>query len=161
MQKSSLLLLLAGGLIIGGLGLSVWGNQIIFEDFIKKEGSIAPGESMMVEATMEESGVFAVEVLGSDEGEIFVSIKDPNGNSISQDTVKQKVFEGYFDVDVFGNYTLIIENQGRDDVLVAGYIGPEPDASKRTIAFLSIYVLIVGLVGIVIAIIYSVVKRKS
>ena len=157
------MLLIAGGLIIGGLALSIWGNQVIFEDFVKKENNVSSGEKMIVEATMKESekGVFAVEVLGLKKETIFVIVKDPFGNQISQETVDQEAFEGYFDADTSGNYTLIVENLDESDMFIAGYIGPEPDASKRTIAFVSIYVLVIGLISIVIAIIYAIAKRKN
>ncbi len=162
MQKSSVLFLLAGGLIIGGLALSVWGNQVIFEDFVKDEGIIVSGEEIRVSTAMKvsEQGIFAVDVLQLKEDSIFVTVIDPFENQIVQQMANQETFEGYFDVNTAGNYTLVITNSDEEDAFVAGYIGPEPDALKRSIAFVSIYVLIVGLVSIVIVIVYAIVKRK-
>jgi len=162
MQKSSVLLVAMGGLVAGGLALSVWGNEALFEDFAKNEGRIGAGGALEVRAAMEESqsGVFAVEVLELRHGTIHATVSDPDGGRILMELVDKEAYEGYFDVGVSGNYTLVIGNSGQEEKLVAGYLGPEPDASKRTLAFVSVYVLVVGLIGMLVAVIYAAVARR-
>jgi len=162
MQRSSVLLVIMGGLVAGGLALSVWGNEVLFEDFAKKESKIGTNEALEVQVAMEESqnGVFAVEVLELRQNTIHATVSDPNGGQVLRETVDKEAYEGHFDVGVSGNYTLTIENSGQEKKFVAGYLGPEPDASKRTLAFVSIYVLIVGLIGMFVAVIYAVARRR-
>lgn len=168
MQKATIFLVITGSFIVAGLGLSVWGNQIIFEDLAKSEGSIQPGQKISVQKTIQQestdkpdSGIFAIGVLEFQKNTIHATITDPFGNQLTQKTIDRESYEGYFDVQNTGNYTLTIENTGQTNVQITGYLGVQPDAAKRTIAFISIYVLIIGLVGFVVAIIYSAVQRKK
>jgi len=162
MQRSSVVLVLMGGLIAGGMALSVWGNQALFEDFAKGEGSVGAGESLSVQVPLDESqsGVFAVEVLELRQGTIRATVTDPHGSQILAEQVDGEAYEGYFEIGVAGNYTLRVDNSDRVEKLIAGYIGPEPDASKRAVAFASIYILVIGLVGMTAAVIYALVARR-
>ena len=162
MQKQSAVMVIMGVLVVAGLALSVWGDQILFEDFAKGEGRIGAGEGLSARVEMDESqsGVFAVEVLELEQDAIHATVTDPHGNQILRKLIAKNAHEGYFDTGVGGTYTLAIDNSGQADAIVAGYIGPEPDASKRTVAFVSIYILIVGLAGMPIAIVYAAVTRK-
>ncbi len=162
MQKSSVLLVIMGGLVAGGMALSVLGNEVLFEDFAKNEGRIGTGDRLEVQVPMEqsESGVFAVEVLELRQDTIYAAISDPSGNQILREAVDREAYEGYFDVSMSGNYTLMVDNSDREEKLIAGYIGPEPDASKRTIAFVSIYMLVIGLVGMLAAVVFAIVAKR-
>jgi hypothetical protein len=40
-------------------------------------------------------------------------------------------------------------------------IGPEPDAGKKSLGFISLYILIVGLIGMVGVAIYAIKNRKK
>ena len=162
MQKSSIFLVIMGGLIAGGLALSVWGNEVLFEDFVKDEKQVGIDESLSVQVSLEESqnGVFAVNVLELKQNTIYATVTDPHGNQILRELIDKEAYEGYFDINITGNYTLTIDNSDQEEKFMAGYIGPEPDASKRTIAFVSIYILIIGLIGMLIVVIYAIVTRK-
>jgi len=162
MQKSSVLLAVMGGLVAGGLALSVWGNEVLFEDFAKNEGKIGMNGALEVQAAMEESqnGVFAVEVLELRQNTIHATVSDPNGGQVLREVVDKEAYEGYFDVGISGNYTLVIDNSGQEEKLVAGYLGPAHEASKRALAFVSVYVLVVGLIGMFVAVIYAAVARR-
>ena len=151
-----------GGLIAGGLGLSVLGNEVLFEDFAKNESKVGIEDNLEVQVTLEESqkGVFAVEVLELKPDTIYATIYDPNQNQVLMELIDKEAYEGYFDVNMSGNYTLKVENSDQEEKFIAGYIGPEPDASKRTIAFVSIYLLIIGLIGMLVAVIYAIATRK-
>ena len=164
MQRSSVFLLSMGFLIIAGLALSVAGNQIIFEELEKNESKIAVGQKILVQKDMSEGqgGVFAVGVLGMGSGSVvYASVEDPFGVQIIREQVDKETYEGYFEATMSGNYTLTIENAGDEEKFVTGYIGPEPDASKQTLAFVSIYILFIGLIGMIVAVIYAVIKRRK
>ena len=162
MRRIPALLAGMGALAVGGLALSAWGNQLLFEDLAGERGEIGAGGSLAVKSHMGQSqkGVFAVEVADPDPGVIRATVSGPGGGRIAEEAVDGGAFEGYFDAGAGGEYTLTVENAGGGAKRVAGYIGPEPDASKRAVAFVSMYVLVVGLVGMPAAAAYAVITRK-
>ena len=54
----------------------------------------------------------------------------------------------------------LIENRG-EQVKIFGVIGPEPDAGKRSLGFISLYILVIGLIGMLIVAVYIVINRKK
>ena len=42
-----------------------------------------------------------------------------------------------------------------------GVIGPEPDAAVKSIGFISLYILVIGLIGMVGVAIYAIKNRKK
>src|SRR3989338_4210468 len=46
-------------------------------------------------------------------------------------------------------------------IKVFGVIGPEPDAGKKSLGFISLYILIIGLIGMVGVAIYAIKNRKK
>lgn len=164
MQKSSVILVVMGGLVAGGLAMSAWGNHVLFEDFERGDGAVGAGKSLSVQVQMdgERGGVFAVEVIGSgEEGDVLhATVTDPRGDGVAMDRIAGDVHEGYFDADTAGRYTLTVESSGGQERTAAGYIGPEPDAPKRAVAFVSIYILIVGLAGMLAAIVYAAASKR-
>lgn len=161
MQKHSAILVVMGGLVAGGMGLSVWGNEVLFEEFAKAEGRIGAGQALEVGVAMErQSGVFAVEVIEMAPGTVHATVTDPDGNEILRERVDGEAYEGYFDAGIAGNYTLTVHSSDREERLAAGYIGPEPDAAKRSIAFVSVYILVIGLAGMLISIAYAAIARR-
>ena len=74
-------------------------------------------------------------------------------------SINEEVFEGYFDVTESGTYKLMIENSG-EPVTVFGVIGPEPDEGKKSLTFISLYILVAGLFGMAGVAAYLVFSRK-
>ncbi len=161
MQRHSVILVIMSGLVAAGLVLSAWGTEVLLEDLAKGEGIVRDDSALEVAVFMESrNGIFVVEVLEMSPGIIHAAIIDPDGNTIASEQVDMDVYEGYFDADVSGNYTLAIFSTDAEGRIAAGYIGPEPDASKRTMAFVSMYVLIIGLAGMLATIIYAIVAKR-
>ena len=135
----------AGGVLISaGLGASTWGSQLVFEEFEVAQASVGPGQSVTASKQMGagQSGVYAVEV---PELESVRAVLSGPGGQISEEYYGAGASEGLFEAGAEGLYVLQVYNEGGAEGFVAGYIGPEPDASKRTIAFVSIYVLVAGI----------------
>jgi hypothetical protein len=65
-----------------------------------------------------------------------------------------------FDVSTSGTYKLLIVNTG-EQLKIFGVIGPEPDSGVRSLGFISLYILIMGLIGMFIVTVYLVIKRKK
>ena len=150
----------AGGVMIAaGLGVSTWGSQLVFEDFEVGQGSVEPGGSVSASKYMEagQSGVYAVEV---PELESVRAVLSGPGGVISDELHGKGASEGSFEADRDGLYVLEAYNEGREAGFIAGYVGPEPDASKRTIAFVSIYVLVAGIGLLAGGIAYALFSRR-
>lgn len=135
----------AGGVLVAaGLGISTWGSQLVFEEFDVGQGRIGPGERVSASQVMEagQRGVYAVE--SPDLDSVRAVLSGPGGE-LSEKPHGRGASEGAFEAGREGRYVLEVYNDGPEAGFVAGYVGPEPDAEKMTIAFVSIYVLVAGI----------------
>lgn len=164
MQKTGTLFMIVSSLIGLGIILSFYGNQLIYEDLIKGEGQIKFGENLIIPVEVDnkktQSGVYAIQMLVFKEG-ITTKIIDPLNKEIESKLISKDIFEGRFNITVSGTYKLIIESTDEQEINIFGVIGPEPDAGKKALAYISVYVLIIGLIGIVVITIYVVRNRSK
>ncbi len=164
MKRTGVFLTIVGGLIGIGIILSFYGNYVIFEDLKKSDGEVSPEQSLIVEVELDRNkiqrGIYAVQIIEHTGEEVHVSILDPFNSVLETQKVNQEVFEGLFDVTSSGTYKLIIENAGQK-VKIFGVIGPEPDEGKRSLGFISLYILTVGLLGLVGFVVYLIINRKK
>jgi hypothetical protein len=153
------------GSIVGvGIILSFYGNQIIFEDLIKGESQVKFGENLIIpvelDSTETQTGIYAIQIINFKEG-ITAKILDPFDKEIEFQSINEEVFEGRFNITVSGIYKLVIENTDEKEIKIFGVIGPEPDAGKKSLGFISLYILIIGLIGMVGVAIYAIKNRKK
>lgn len=161
-RRSVVFLVAMGAIVAGGLAMSMWGNQALFEDLVVETSTLGPSDTLEASVHMEEGrGVFAVEAVGAAHDTIHVEVVEPGGAGlVLGHFMENEAHEGSFDAGMPGEYVLLVSNRGHDDMAVTGYIGPEPDSAKRSIAFVSMYMLITGLVGMPVGIIWSVTGRR-
>ena len=164
MQKSGILFVIVGSIVGVGIILSFYGNQVIFEDLIKGEGQVKFGENLIIPVELDntetQTGIYAVQIINFKEG-ITAKILDPFDKEIESQLIDEEVFEGRFNIAVSGIYKLVIENTDEKEIKIFGVIGPEPDAGKKSLGFISLYILIIGLIGIVGVAIYAIKNRKK
>jgi len=164
MQRSGFFFVIVGGIVCIGLALSIYGNQIIFEDLSKGETEIKFGENLIIpvelDSTKIQTGIYAVQIMDFREG-ITAKILDPTDNEIEKQKIHNDVFEGRFSITISGLYKLVIENTDEKEIRVFGVIGAEPDAGKKSLGFISLYVLVIGLIGMVGVTIYTIKKRRK
>lgn len=162
-KKTGILLAVVGSLIGIGVILSFYGNYLVFEDLVRGDGEINSGEELIIEIqfdnTETQSGIYAVQIIDFNGQSVSANILDPFNSIIESQTINEEVFEGYFDVAESGTYKLMIENRG-ESVTIFGVIGPEPDESKKSLTFISLYILVAGLFGMAGVAAYLVVSRK-
>jgi len=91
---------------------------------------------------------------------VKAKILDPFDVEIESQSINEEDFEGNFKITTSGTYKLVIENTNDKEVKIFGVIGPEPDAGKKSLGFISLYVLIIGLIGMIIVPIYAIKNRK-
>jgi len=163
-QKSGILFVIVGGIVGLGIVLSFYGNQVIFEGLTKAEGQVKLGEDLVIpvefDNTQKQIGVYAIQIIDFKK-EITTKILDPFDNEIESQTINQEVFEGRFNITVPGTYKLVIENTDEKEIKVFGVIGPEPDAGKKSLGFISLYILVIGLAGMAGVTIYAIKNRKK
>ena len=164
MQKSGILFVIVGSIVGVGIILSFYGNQVIFEDLNKGEDQVKFGENLIIPVELDntetQTGIYAVQIINFKEG-ITAKIVDPFDKEIESQLIDEEVFEGRFNIAVSGIYKLVIENIDEKETKVFGVIGPEPDAGKKSLGFISLYILIIGLIGMVGVAIYAIKNRKK
>ncbi len=164
MKKSSILFVIVGGLIGIGMLLSAYGNYVIFEDLVKGEGDVKSGQNLVVEIELDhtdtQTGIYAVQIIDYKGNTITANILDPSEIVIESQSVNEEVYEGLFELTSSGKYKLSIENEG-EQLKIFGVIGPEPDDWKRSVGLISMYILFIGLIGMVGLAVYIVINRKK
>ena len=163
MKKSGMALVASGALIGIGVILSFYGNYIIFEDLAKTNGVIGAENSLTLEVDFDQSkskvGIFAVQIIDFKSQTVSAMIVDPLDNIIESKSISEESYEGIFDINMSGTYKLIIENSG-DELTVFGVIGPEPEEWKQSLAFVSLYILVIGLFAMALIAVLFVINRK-
>ena len=164
MKKSGILFAVVGGLIGIGMLLSAYGNYVIFEDLAKGDGDVKSGQNLVVEIDLDstdtQTGIYAIQIIDFKGATITANILDPSDIVIESQSVNEEVYEGLFELTSSGEYKLSIENEG-EQIQIFGVIGPEPDDWKRSVGFISMYILFIGLIGMVGLAVYIVIKRKK
>ena len=164
MQRQGIFFVIVGSIVGVGIILSFYGNQVIFEDLIKGEGQVKFGENLIIpvelDNTKTQTGVYAIQIINFKEG-ITAKILDPFDKEIESQSINEEVFEGRFNITMPGIYKLVIENTDEKEIKIFGVVGPEPDAGKKSLVFISPWILIIGLIGVVGVAIYAIKNRKK
>lgn len=164
MQKIAFLVIIVVGLVGAGIGLSIYGNQILFEDLVKGEGMINTTNDLKIssEINRESSmGIYAIEIINFREGiTVTARVLDPYNSQIEFEEISVQRFEEKFEITDDGVYNLLLENNSDEEIQIVGVIGPEPDPGKQSIGFISLYLLVVGLIGMSVVAVYAI-KNKS
>ena len=164
MQKSALVLVISGVLVVLGLVLLVIGNQVILEGVSQDNGLINSNQPLVISGnfnSVDEEGILAIQLVEHQENTFSVQVLDPFGTEIFFESIKEDTIERGFDITSPGTYKLIIQSSNVDETQVFGAIGPVPDAGKKSLGFISLYVLMIGLAGLAISGIFAIKKRKS
>jgi len=165
-QKSGLIIVIFGLLIVAGLVVSVVENQMTLEGINQGNGKVSSTETVTISIDIDREttpvGIFAVQVMEFKENTISAKITDPSNIEIISDKVNEETIEREFDVFESGTYQLIIQSSDDEEIYVTGAIGPLPDADKKLIlSSISLSILIIGMTGMAISGIYGIKNRKS
>ena len=163
MQKLGIMLICSVALIVIGLILLVLGNQIILEGVSQGSGKVSSEQTLVISGdfVLQDTsvGVFAVQIMEFKDNTFFAKVLDPSGSEIISQTINEETIEKGFDVLETGTYKLIIESTSDEETQMFAAIGPLPDAGKKSLGFVSVYILVIGMVGLVAAGIYGVKNR--
>ena len=163
MQKSGLIIVISGALVVIGLILMVLGNQIILEGVSQGNGIVSLEQTLIISADFDSqntsTGVFAVQIMEFKDNTFSAKVLDSFDSEVISLSINEETVEKEFDVLETGTYKLIIGNTSNDEVQVFAAIGPLPDAGKKSLGFISVYILIIGMIGLVVGAIYGI-KNK-
>jgi len=165
-QKSGLVIVIFGLLIVAGLGFSVIENQITLEGINQGNGKVSSSETVTVSVEIDredtQTGIFAVQVMEFKENTISAKILDPSEIEIISQNVNEDTLEEEFDIVESGTYQLIIQSSADDEIYVTGAIGPLPDTDKKLIlSIVSLAIMITGMIGLAITGIIGIKNRKN
>lgn len=167
MQKTGLLIVIFGILIVVGLGTSVLENQVTLEGITQGNGKVSVSETVTISADLDKKktpmGIFAVQIMEYKENTFSAKILDPSGMEIISEKINEDTIEQEFEIFDSGNYELIIQSSDDKESYVAGAIGPIPNKDNQIIfSTVSIICTILGMIGLVIIAIYEIRnKRRS
>ncbi len=165
MQKSGIMIVVSGALIVIGLILLVLGNQIILEGVSQGNGEVSSSQTLTISGDFDSQetsiGVFAVQIMEFKDNTFSVKVLDPFDSEIISQTIIEETIEKEFNVLDTGTHKLIIESTSNEETLLFAAIGPLPDIGKKSLGFISVYILVIGMIGLVVMGIYGVKNRRS
>ncbi|MEK0320743.1 MAG: hypothetical protein QQN61_06600 [Nitrosopumilus sp.] len=164
MQKLAIMLVGTTSLIVIGLILLVVGNQVILEGISQGSEKVSSSQTLTISVDFDSQetsiGVFAVQIMEFKDNTFSAKVLDPFDSEIIFQAINKQTIEKKFDVLETGTYKLIIESIGDEEPIVFAAIGPLPDAGKKSIGFISVYTLVIGMIGLVVVGIYGIKKRR-
>jgi hypothetical protein len=165
-QKTGLVIVIFGILIVAGLATSVVENQITLEGIIQGNGKVSLAEIVTISVNLDKNetpvGIFAVQIMEFKENTFSVKMLDPSSIEIISEKINEDTIEQEFRVLDSGNYELIIESLDDKESYVAGAIGPLPDTNKKLIiSSISSACIIIGMIGLVILAIYEIRNKRK
>lgn len=164
MEKTGLVIIVSGAIIVIGLVLLALGNQVILDGVNQEDGKVSINQDITISTSIDSKktsvGIFAVQVINIKENIFSAKVLDPLGTEIIALKVNEETIEERFDVIESGIYKLVIQSSSEEKSQVFGAIGPLPDEGKKTISFISVYVVIIGMIGLFGAGILKIKKRS-
>ncbi|MBI3841546.1 MAG: hypothetical protein HY295_00080 [Thaumarchaeota archaeon] len=166
MKKSIPLLVIGGFLTATGIGISFYSSQLVTENLSTHQESLAVGHSLMalkeLDPTKNENGVYVVQVADFKAGDnILAKVFDPSDIVIVSKSISHNPYQDNFKITTKGAYKLSVENSGQRDLQIEGVIGYLPKDSSLAISIFGFIVIIVGLSGLAVGMMYFVKTRKS
>lgn len=165
MQKSGIVIVGSGAVIIIGLFLLVLGNQAILEGIIQDNGIVNSEHSLSIsnefDSEMTPFGIFAVQIIEFKEKTFDAKILDPFDMEIISQEINEETIEERFEILETGTYKLIIQSNSIEETQVFGAIGPLPDSGKEVLGYIPVYVIIAGMTGLAGVGILGIKNRKN
>jgi len=163
-KKPAMLLVIGGFLIVIGIGLSVYGSQLIVENLVTEEKRLGMGTSMELskelDPSINENGVYVLQIADFKEGSrLQTSVYDPSDMVIVSKAIEHYPFQDNFTISTAGTYKLLIGNTGERELEVTAVLGYLPQGQSLTISIFGFVIIIIGLIGLGAGIIYFIRSR--
>ena len=163
MKKFKPVIVISAILIIIGIGLSIYESQLINENVANQQQNLLIGGSMTLTKELDPSknqnGVYSIQITDfKEDNNIKVTVFNPADEIITSKSITKNPFQENFSISTRGIYKIQIENQGQQEIQVLAIIGNYPQNIPLLDIF-SFVVLIIGLGGLTIGIMYFVKNR--
>lgn len=164
-KKPTILLVIGGFLIIVGIGLSVYGSQLIVENLVTEEKRLGMGTSMELskelDPTINKNGVYVLQITDFKEGNgLQTYVYDPSDQVVVSKSIVHSPFQDNFTISTAGTYKILIENTGERELEVAAVLGYLPQGQSLIISIVGFIIIIIGLIGIAVGVIYFIKSRN-
>lgn len=164
-KKSALLLVIGGFLIIVGIGLSVYGSQLIVDNLVSEEKRLGMGTSMELakelDPTINTNGVYVLQITDFKEGSgLQTYVYDPLDQVVVSKSIEYNPFQDNFTISTAGTYKILIENTGERELEVTAVLGYLPQGQSLIISIFGFITIIIGLIGIAVGVIYFIKSRN-
>ena len=151
-------------MVVLGISLSAYQSLGTMNNLSSQQQALAVGTSMSVtnnlDPTKSKDGVYSVQISDFKEGDTAkIILFDPAGSVITTRTTEKSPYQENFTITSSGQYKLEIQNVGQRDLQVLGIIGYYPQG-PTLLDFLDVVVLIVGLSGLAVGMLYLVKQRR-
>lgn len=128
-----------------------------------QQQNLSTGVTMTVIKNLEpgksKNGVYSIQISDFKEADnVKANIVDPTGSIVTTRSIANGAFQENFTITQSGNYTLQIQNTGQNDLQILGIIGYYPQGAT-ILDVLGIIVLMVGLSGLAVGMIYLIKRR--
>ena len=168
MVKPIPIIITSGILVFVGFAITVYQSQSTAENLVNQQQTLSVGTQMNITKVMDSSNnresVYGIQVTDlKNDDSIKASIIDPNGNTIITRSVTKSPIQETFKISTSGNYTLQIQNQGQREIQILGFIGyyPQGIESDETSYSITPIILIIGLSGLAVGIMYLIKNRAK
>ena len=166
LKKPTILLVAGGFLIIFGVGLSVYGSQLIVENLVTEEKQLEIGASMELskefDPSVNENGIYLIQILDfKEETRLQVTVYDPFGTVIASEPIENSLFQGDFTISDTGTYRILLENTGERELQVMAVLAYLPQDQSLTISILGFIAIIIGLIGLAVGTIQFIRSRNK
>jgi len=146
-----------------GIGISFYQSQIETESITSQQQNLSPNAVMTVSKNLDpaksKNGVYSIQISDFKNGySVKADLVDPTGSAIITRSIEKNLFQENFTISQSGNYTLQIQNSGQNETQVIGIIGYYPQGAT-ILDVLGVIVLIVGLSGLAIGMMYLIKRR--
>jgi len=165
MAKPKTILIISGILVISGIVISFFQSESEMDDLTSVQQSLTAGSVMNVSKSLDpiksKDGVYLIQISDFKDGDnLGINVIDPNGNTIITKSIVKSPLQENFTISSTGIYELKIQNTAQTDMQVLGIIGYYPQGATL-LDVLSIIILIVGLSGLAIGMMYLIKNRGN
>ncbi|HEY8110694.1 MAG: hypothetical protein ACHQW9_04220 [Nitrososphaerales archaeon] len=165
MQKSHIVILIAGFLVAAGMVMSYYGASLVAKDVTYNEGILNGTAPIQVtkelDPAISDTAVFVVQSEGFSDASLVAKLFDPSNQIISTKKIEQKNTEEEFAIPAKGTYRLQLENEKQTEVRAIIGLTHMPDKIIISLNYLGQMFILSGFVGVVVAGIFALKSRKK
>ena len=163
MARQKAILVVSGILVVIGILISFMQSETEMSSIASSQQTVPAGGSMNVSKALDPSvsmhAVYSVQITDWKQGQtLSVSVIDPSGVPVISREISKSPYQENFTVSSAGLYNLKIGNSAQSDLQVNGIIGYYPQAASL-LDFASVAVLIAGLSGLAVGMMYLIKSR--